>query len=419
MLDFPTLEDFTAEITENRYDIIGIGAIMPEHRQGQEDVRADPARISPAQRSSIGGHISNKEGLDGTDRCGPYRAGRRDPLVPAISSGQDDRGAHPAPHGRSRGSAGGSMGIDLRQPPGGTAAILIPSVGCPVGCNFCSTSALFGGKGKFVNFYETGDELFAVMCEMEKKLEGAILLRPGREFPPPQEAGAAAPRADGGKRKELGPLCLQLRPGSAVLYDRSTGEAGDRLGLDGAGGRGERLRQAQGRGHPRARRTCCRTHGIRVLGSSIIGLEDHTPENMDAIIDYAVSHDTGLPPVHALHARFRARRSTKSTGRTGRSLPETEFPAADAHGQYRFNYRHPHIQDGREEEYLLDAFRRDFAVNGPSLLRLIRVDAERLADAHGTIPDAARPQSRRLGRGAPSLDLRRGRVGHEEMVQGK
>jgi len=28
-----------------------------------------------------------------------------------------------------------------------------------------------GGRGNFVNFYETGDELFAVMCEMEKKLK--------------------------------------------------------------------------------------------------------------------------------------------------------------------------------------------------------------------------------------------------------
>ena len=35
-----------------------------------------------------------------------------------------------------------------------TAATIIPSVGCPMGCNFCTTSAFFGGKGKSVNFYE-------------------------------------------------------------------------------------------------------------------------------------------------------------------------------------------------------------------------------------------------------------------------
>ena len=35
-------------------------------------------------------------------------------------------------------------------------------------------------------------------------------------------------------------------------------------------------------------------HGIRVLGSSIIGLEEHTAENMDEMIDYAVRHGTDL-----------------------------------------------------------------------------------------------------------------------------
>jgi hypothetical protein len=93
---------------------------------------------------------------------------------------------------------------------------------------------------------------------------------------------------------------------------------------------------------------------------------------MDAIIDYAVSHETVFHqfmlytpiPGTPLYEKHKA---------DGSLLPETEFPIADAHGQYRFNYRHPHIRNGQEEKYLLDAFEKDFAVNGPSLLRLIRV----------------------------------------------
>jgi Fe-S oxidoreductase len=46
------------------------------------------------------------------------------------------------------------------------AAILLPSVGCPMGCNFCSTSHMFGGKGKHINFYETGDDLFRIMKQL-------------------------------------------------------------------------------------------------------------------------------------------------------------------------------------------------------------------------------------------------------------
>ena len=30
---------------------------------------------------------------------------------------------------------------------------------------------MFGGKGKFVTFYETGDELFSIMCQLEEKLK--------------------------------------------------------------------------------------------------------------------------------------------------------------------------------------------------------------------------------------------------------
>jgi len=43
---------------------------------------------------------------------------------------------------------------------GVNAATIIPSVGCPMGCNFCTTSAFFV-QGKFLNFYETGDECIA------------------------------------------------------------------------------------------------------------------------------------------------------------------------------------------------------------------------------------------------------------------
>jgi hypothetical protein len=56
----------------------------------------------------------------------------------------------------------------------------------------------------------------------------------------------------------------------------------------------------------------------------------------------------------------------------GSLLDESEFSPADAHGQYRFNYRHPHIPAGMEEKFLQQAFERDFAVNGPSIARLVR-----------------------------------------------
>ena len=61
-----------------------------------------------------------------------------------------------------------SMGITVKEKPRETAVTILPSVGCPLGCNFCSTSSLFGGKGKWVNFYNSGDELFDILCQLEK-----------------------------------------------------------------------------------------------------------------------------------------------------------------------------------------------------------------------------------------------------------
>jgi len=38
----------------------------------------------------------------------------------------------------------------------------------------------------------------------------------------------------------------------------------------------------------------------------------------------------------------------------------------------RFQHRHPNIPAGQESEYLIRAFQRDFDVNGPSILRVIK-----------------------------------------------
>ena len=113
------------------------------------------------------------------------------------------------------------------------------------------------------------------------------------------------------------------------------------------------------------------SHGIRVLGSTIIGLEDHTPENIDAAIEHAARHDTDFHqfmlytpiPGTPLHAELTAKGQMKD--------PAT-FIQGDIHGQLIFNYRHPHIPAGMEGEFMVRAFNRDFQRNGPSTLRIVR-----------------------------------------------
>jgi hypothetical protein len=137
-------------------------------------------------------------------------------------------------------------------------------------------------------------------------------------------------------------------------------------GLEGEDSRYQKLKKVDTHAFVRS----LQSNGICVLGSSIIGMENHTPENIDQVIDHAISHNTDFHqfmlytpiPGTKLHAEHKA---------DGTLLPESEVPVCDAHGQYRFNYKHEHIRNGMEGEYLLNAFRRDFQVNGPSIGRLI------------------------------------------------
>jgi len=368
LLDFPTLEGFTEEIAQHAYDIIGIGAILPNIGKVREMCKLI-RRHQPAATIVIGGHISNKEGLkelidaDHIVRGEGIRWFQR-------YLGQDDR--RPIKHPLAISGFGGRMmGIDLGNRPGGTAAILIPSVGCPVGCNFCSTSALFGGKGKFVNFFETGDELFAAMCDMEKKLKVKSFFTLDENFLLHKKRALRLLELMEAKQKSW---AIYVFSSARVLQSYTIdqlvrlGIGWVWMGLEGEESAYDKLKGVD----TRAFVNLLQAHGIRVLGSSIIGLESHRPENMDAIIDYAVSHETVFHQF-MLYTPIPGTPLYEKHRQDGSLLPETEFPLADTHGQYRFNYRHPHIRDGREEKYLLEAFGRDFAVNGPSLLRMIRV----------------------------------------------
>jgi len=368
VLDFPTLERFIEEIRLNTYDIIGISAIIPNI--GKVKKMCELIRqYQPSSTIIIGGHVTNKEGIEqiidadfvvrgegirwfqkylGEDDTAPIKH-------PTVISGFGTR----------------MMGISLGNKPGRTAAILIPSVGCPVGCNFCSTSALFGGKGHFFNFFETGDELFKVMCDIEKKLNVRSFFTLDENFLIHRKRALRLLELIETNNKSWAIFVFS----SARVLQSYTIDQLVRLGVSwiwmGLEGEDSRYNKLNGVDtHSLVEQL--QSHGIRVLGSSIIGLEDHKPENMNAIIDYAIGHNTVFHQF-MLYTPISGTPLYDKHKKEGRLLSESEFSDADSHGQYRFNYRHQYIKNGNEEKYILDAFWRDFIMNGPSLLRLIRV----------------------------------------------
>jgi len=367
VLDFPTLEVFIQQIKRHDYDIVGISAIIPN--LDKVKTMCDLIReVRPDTTIVVGGHVTNKESID--SRIDADHIVRGDGIQWFRKFlGQDENSPirHPMVYS---GFGARIMGIDLPQRRDRTAAILIPSVGCPVGCNFCSTSALFGGKGNVINFYETGDQLFSVMCQIEKKLSvrSFFVLDENFLFHRKRALRLLELMEENGKS-----WALYIFSSARVLQSYTLeqlvrlGVAWVWMGLEGKNSRYGKLADVD----TKALVKTLQSHGIRVLGSSIIGLENHMPENIEDVIEHAVSHDTDFhqfmlytpnpgTPLYEEHLR------------EGRLLSESELPVSDAHGQYRFNYRHSHIKDGKEEEFLLRAFRKDFEVNGPSLFRLIR-----------------------------------------------
>jgi radical SAM superfamily enzyme YgiQ (UPF0313 family) len=367
LLDFPDLDRFTREIRENHYDVVGISSIIPNTLKAKkmcELVR----RHLPQATIVVGGHIANVPDLDEKIDADHVVKGEGVRWFRRFLGEDEDR---PIRHPLIVSGLGTrNMGIGAQGKPSDTAAAIIPSVGCPMGCNFCSTSAMFGGKGKFINFYETGDELFDVMCQIEIGLEAQSFFMMDENFLLH-------------RRRALRLLELMERHdkawalhvfSSANVVRSYTTEQLIGLGLSwiwmGVEGQDSQYSKLHGIDTFALVREL-QANGIRVLGSTIIGLEEHTPENIDEAIDFAVRHDTEFhqfmlyTPVAGtpFHAEMSAR---------GMMKDPAEYDGADVHGQLIFNYRHPNIPDGLEADFILRAFERDFEVNGPSIVRVVR-----------------------------------------------
>jgi radical SAM superfamily enzyme YgiQ (UPF0313 family) len=112
-----------------------------------------------------------------------------------------------------------------------------------------------------------------------------------------------------------------------------------------------------------------REHGIRVQGSTIIGLEHHTPDNIAAEIEHAVSHDTDFHQF-MLYTPVPGTPLYQQMAEEGRLLRDVDY--ADVHGQFKFNFKHAAISRDDSKRFLDWAFWRDFQMNGPSLYRISR-----------------------------------------------
>ena len=365
VLDFPTRDDFARELRSQQYDVVGISSIIVNVAKVREMCRMT-RKLSPKSVIVIGGHVTAIPGIEkmvdadhivrgegvswmrrylGEDENAPIRH-------PAIVSGFHTR----------------IMGVRLPERRGATAATIIPSVGCPMGCNFCTTSAFFGGKGKFVNFFETGDELFDVMQQMETELGVHSFFVMDENFLLHRERAMGLLE----RMKDAGKMWTMSVFASANAIRKYTmqelvelGVSWLWMGLESPQAGYSKLQGSDTRQLTRE----LREHGIRVQGSTIIGLEHHTPENIVSEIEHAVSHNTDFHQF-MLYTPVPGTPLYQQMSEEGRMLRDVDY--ADVHGQFKFNFKHAAISREDSKRFLDWAFWRDFEANGPSLYRIAR-----------------------------------------------
>jgi radical SAM superfamily enzyme YgiQ (UPF0313 family) len=365
VLDFPTREAFEAEVAENRYDIVGISSIIVNVGKVREMCRI-VRRVAPGATIVIGGHVAAIPGIEDMIDADHIVKGDGISWMRRFL-GEDD--SAPIRHPQIVSGFGGRvMGVPLPGDKGNTAATIIPSVGCPMGCNFCTTSAFFGGKGKYLNFYNTGEELFGVMADMESRLGVKSFFMMDENFLLH-------------KRRALELLaCMKAKGKAWSLYVFSSANAIGQysmrelvelgvswvwMGLESPRSSYLKLQGADTLELTRE----LRRHGIKLLGSTIIGLEHHTPENIGEEIEHAVAHDTDFHQF-MLYTPVPGTPLFAEMNREGRMLEGVDL--ADIHGQHQFNFQHAAISREDSKKFLDAAFRRDFERNGPSIYRICR-----------------------------------------------
>jgi radical SAM superfamily enzyme YgiQ (UPF0313 family) len=365
VLDFPTRERFVRELTSNDYDIVGLTSIIVNVGKVREMCRL-VRRHSPRSVIVVGGHVTAIPGIDRLIDADHIVKGEGVAwLREFLGEDADRRIEHPM----IPSSFGFRlMGLPALRGGGNPSATIIPSVGCPMGCNFCTTSEFFGGKGKFVNFFERGEDLFRVMCETERRLGARAFFMMDENFLLY-------------KKRALELLELMKAHGKAwSLYVFSSANAIRKydvrqlvelgvewiwLGLESAAAGYKKLEGTDTQALARE----LQSHGIRVHGSTIIGLEHHTPDNIDSEIDHAIAHETVFHQF-MLYTPVPGTPLYREVAAQGRLLDDVDL--ADIHGQFKFNFKHAAISRDDSKTFLDRAFRRDFEANGPSLYRLMR-----------------------------------------------
>jgi hypothetical protein len=356
VLDFPSQARFIQELKKG-YDLVGISFIVPNFVKAQRMAQL-VRRYSPKSKILLGGHGTRIPGLEAQIEHDHICRGEGVAWLRALL-GEDSTAPlrHPmVPSAQSKRILGMPIKSD--------AAVLIPGVGCPNACRFCTTSHSFDKK--YTAFYDSGADLYAICRAAEAKL-GV------REFFVMDENFL--------KRPERARQLLRRMEEEQRLYRFgifSSAETITRVGVEflarlgvyfvwiGVESKQEVYEKNRGIDLKRLIREL-RDHGISVLASGILFLEQHDQTTIWQDIRYLVDLEPDLAqfmglgplPGTALFESYDAQ-----------NLLRKDVPWEECHGQHEIWFHHPHFTPADSSRVLRAAFRHDYDTLGSSLLRM-------------------------------------------------
>lgn len=392
VLHYPSERELVRELRTRRYDYVGINFVVATFhklRRVSELVR----RYSPGSRIILGGYgtvLSDGE-------LAPYGdLVCREEGVAFMRSLLGEDPERPIRHPYCPIPAPSVYSYPLQT----RVAHITGGLGCPNGCDFCSTSHFF--KRTYIPFVKTGRELYDLLLENERQaqrrgeeLSGFIVIdedfflqeRRAREFLAcVRSGGRSFPLMGFGSVKGLSRYSADeiAEMGFETIWVAFESE---QAGYDKL--RGKDLGELY---------ASLRSRGIAVLASMIIGFPFQDRDQVEKEFDRLL----GLAPAMCQFLIYFAFPGTPLYRRVvaeGGFLPRyAENPDYRRWDGFSLHLKHPAFAATELEALQKDLFRREYRALGPSLVRLFRVWFEGYRNLRDSANPLLRERAERMGR---------------------
>lgn len=361
VLEHPTLDRFKRQLKKG-YDYVGIGSVvanLQKVRVMAEEVR----KILPHAKIVVGGYCASIEDIRDFVPLDHLCIGE------GISFMRELLGDPPEYEFRNPDvytRAHSVMGVPMM---GKKNPHIVVGLGCPYGCDYCSPSHHFGRK--YTRFYKDGPSLFREMERMEKKFKSRTFGFIGDDNFLLDLKRAEQLREEVVKSGKVYEIFHFASSDKITKFTPAKmAEMGSNLVFIGRESCFIEQRKNQGI-DLKAMVNELQLHGIKVIASTMLFMEQHTKENFWQDIDDHLSIRSDF----SMFCIFIPLPGTPNYDR----LKEEDrllrgYTYEDWNGVGAMYSRHPHFTPTEAREIRRQVLEKEFHTLGPSVLRLIQTE---------------------------------------------